>query len=107
MAAVLPQVFTIHDAMVASGVDDTDNFDGQSSAERLAEDLFGDDFTACMDKTHEDLESDFKSFSSLTQLQGQIRLIPRVKKRIKAFIQWTRDEIRMGREPSNSITNSS
>ena len=102
MAAVLPPVFTVHDAMVAAGVDDTDNFAGQSSAERLAEDLFDNDFTTCMDKSQDDIESDFKSFSVLTQAQGQIRMIPRVKKRIKAFVQWTRDEIRLGRDPSLS-----
>ena len=99
MAAALPPVFTVHAAMIAAGVNDADNFDGQSSTERLAEDLFGDDFMAYMDKTHEDLEVDFKSFSLLTVTQGQIRLIPRVKKRIKAFIQWTRDKIRMGQDP--------
>ena len=102
MAAQLPPVYTVHDAMVAAGVNDNDNYQGQSSAERLAEDLFGDDFLTCMDKTHEDLEADFKSLSALTAVQGQIRLVPRVKKRIKAFIQWTRDETRMGRAPSNS-----
>ena len=80
MAAALPPVFTVYDAMIAVGVDDTDNYNGQSSAERLAEDLFDNDFTTCMDKSHDDIESDFKSFSVLTQVQGQIRTIPRVKK---------------------------
>ena len=73
MAAIqppLPPVFTVHDAMVAAGVDDTDNFNGQSSAERLAEDLFNDEFLACMDKSHKDIEDDFKSYSTLTQQQG-------------------------------------
>ena len=102
MTVALPPVFTVHDAMVAAGVDDTDNFDGQSSAQRLAEDLFDNNFTTCMDKSHDDIESDFKSFSALTQAQGQVRTIPRVKKRIKAFVQWTRDEIRLGRDPSLS-----
>ena len=55
MAAALPPVFTVHDAMVAAGVGDTDNFIGQSSAERLAEDLFDNDFTTCMDKSHDDI----------------------------------------------------
>ena len=32
MATKLPPVFTVRDAMVVVGVDDTDNFDGQSSA---------------------------------------------------------------------------
>ena len=73
MAAIqppLPPVFTVHSAIVAAGVDATDNFDGQSSAERLAEDLFDDEFLVCMDKTHKDLEDDFKPYSTLTQLQG-------------------------------------
>ena len=59
----LPPVFTVHNAMVAAGVNDTDIFDGQSSAARLAEDLLDNDFLACMDKTHKDLEDDFKSYS--------------------------------------------
>ena len=101
--AGLPPVYTVHDAMIAAGVNDADNFNGQSSAERLAEDLFDDEFTTCMDKTYVDLDGDFKSFSSLTALQGQIRLVPRVKKRIKAFIQWARDEIRLGRDPEHFL----
>ena len=99
MAAVLPPLYSVRDAMVAAGVDDTDIFNGQSSAARLAEDLFNDEFLSCMDKSHKDLGDDFKSFSTLTQVQGQIRLIPRVKKRIQAFVQWTRDEVRLGRDP--------
>jgi len=53
----------------------------------------------CMDKTYKYLEDDFKSFSTLTQAQGQIHLILRVKKRIKALVQWTRDKVRLGRDP--------
>ena len=34
-------------------------------------------------------------------MQGQICTVPRVKKRIKSFIQWTRDEVRMGRKPAS------
>ena len=99
-AAALPPVFTVHDAMVAAGVNDADNYNGRSSAQRIAADIFDDDFSSCMDKTHEDMESDFKSFSTLTAVQGQIRLLPGVKKRIKAFVQWVKDEVRLGREPS-------
>ena len=80
MATKLPPVFTVRDAMVVVGVDDTDNFDGQSSAWSLAEDLFDNDFTTCMDKLHTDIESDFKSFLILAQAQGKIRTVPRVKK---------------------------
>ena len=71
MAAALPPLFSVRDAMVAAGVADTDIFNGQSSAARLAEDLFDDEFLSCMDKSHKDLEDNFKSFLTLTQDQGQ------------------------------------
>ena len=69
-AAAPPPIFTVYDAMIVAGVDGIDNFNSQSSAERLTKDLFGDDFTACMDMTHEYIESNFKSLSSPTQTQG-------------------------------------
>ena len=87
MAAALPPVFTVVDAMVLSGVNDTDDFHGRSPAQRIAADIFEDDFTTSMDKTYKDFDDDLKFFSILTVAQGQIRLLPGVKKRIKAFIQ--------------------
>ena len=104
MAAALPPVFTVFDAMVLSGVNDADNFHDRSSAERIATDIFEDDFTTCMDKTLMDVDDDLKTFSRLTAAQGQIRILPGVKKRIKAFIQWVRDQIRLGRSPENQAS---
>ena len=46
-----------------------------------------------------DLKEDFESYSSLTVAQGQFQLTPTVKNKIKAFIQWTRNQIRMGIDP--------
>ena len=87
MVVALPLIFTVHDVMVVSGVNDTNNFDGYSTAECTAEGMFEDDFSTCMDKTHEDIDNDFKTFLIMTVAQGQIRLLPGVKKRIKSFIQ--------------------
>ena len=101
MAAALPPVYTVFDAMVLSGANDGDSFQGRSSAQRIATDIFEDDFNTSMDKTYKDLDDDLKMFSSLTAMQGQIRLLPGVKKRIKAFIQWARDQIRLGKDPAN------
>jgi hypothetical protein len=42
----------------------------------------------------------FKTYSDLTAAQGQIRIRPRTRKNIKAFVHWTQDEIRLGRDPS-------
>ena len=47
-----PQVYTVREAMTECGVNDVDLFDGRTQAERLATDLFSDDFHTCMDKTH-------------------------------------------------------
>ena len=56
-----------------------------------------------MDKTVSELESDWKTYARLTAAQGQIRLRPATKKSIKALLQWTRDEIRMGRNPADTV----
>lgn len=70
--------------------------------QRIAGDLFSDDFRSVMDKDWSEVTDDLKSYSTLTQTQGQIRLLPGVKKNLKAFIQWARDEIRMSRDPSTA-----
>ena len=92
--------YTVRIGMVECGVDDIVLFNGQTAAARLAEDLFDDNFETCLDKTHEEIDADFKTYSDLSQTQGQIRLLPGVKRNIKAFIQWVRDELRLGRDPS-------
>ena len=53
-----------------------------------------------MDKTFDDLQDDMKSYSYLTTANGKIVLNPGVKKNIKCFMAWCKDEIRMGRKPS-------
>ena len=50
MATVLPPMFTVFDAMVLSGANDANNFQGRSSAQRIATDIFEDDFNTSMDK---------------------------------------------------------
>ena len=86
--------------MVACQADDVDVFGNETAATRLARNLFDNDFNSYMDKTYEELDSDFKSYSALTQAQGQIRLVPGVKRNIKAFVQWARDCIRQGGDPT-------
>ena len=103
MVAALSPVFTVHEAMIVSGVNDADNFDSQSSAVRIAEYMFEDDFSTCMDKNRGGIDNDFKTFSSLTVAQGKICLLPGVKKHIKAFTQWVKDQIRLGRDPSLAV----
>lgn len=85
---------------MACGVSNMNMFNDQSDAARMAEDLFNDDFYSTMDKTFEELNEDFKTYANLTQAQGQIRINPGIRRNIKAFIQWSRDQIRVGQDPS-------
>ena len=93
---------TVHEAMTLCGINDVTLFNGQTKAERIAEDIFDHDFASCMDKTVEELQEDFKTFLDLAVNQGQIRLTPGTKKKIRAFMQWCKDEIRFGRDPSDT-----
>ena len=61
--------------------------------------MFDDDFISCMDKSYEEIEADIKSYSTLTVVQGKIRLQPGTKCRIKAIVQWVRYQIRTDVEP--------
>jgi hypothetical protein len=69
--AITP-VFSVRDAMIACGINDVTLFDGDTPpAQRIAADLFGDNFaTCCMDKSFEELDQEFKTYLDLTQLQG-------------------------------------
>lgn len=102
MAAALPPIYTVHDALTLCGVDNVVLFAGQTAAQRMAEGLFANEFVGCMDKSMADLKDDFDTYAALTIAQGQIRLTPSTKKKIRAFIQWTRDQIRMGLDPATT-----
>ncbi|CAJ1948024.1 unnamed protein product [Cylindrotheca closterium] len=88
MAAAIP-VFTIYDAMILCQIPDTGNFQGQTDAQRMAEELFDNDFGTAMTKSIKQVNMDLATLASLTAVQGRI-----------AFVQWVRDEIRMGRNPA-------
>jgi hypothetical protein len=72
----------------------------ESQAERITDDIFIGLYTTCMDITFKELDDHSKTYSDLTMAQGQIRLRPGTQKNIKAFAQWTRDEICLGRAPA-------
>ena len=99
---------TIAAALLACGANINNNpFGNQNNDERMAEDIFGNDFATCIDKTFEDLDTEFKGYSDLTQAQGQIRLLPGTKRKIKAFVQWVKEQYRLGRDPQERPRRSS
>ena len=90
---------TTFDAIVACGVDNATRFNGDTAVERIATEIFDNDFMSCIDKDVSELEDDFKTYFGLTVNQGQIRLHSGTKRHIKAFIQWTKDQHRTGLKP--------
>ena len=94
--------FTVVDALTACGVNNIVLFMDQTQAQRIASEIFDDAFISCMDITFKELDEYFKTYFDLTVAQGQIRLSPGIRKSIKAFVQWTRDEILLGRDPSST-----
>jgi hypothetical protein len=63
---------TIVDAMIACGVDHDVLFLDETQAQRLASDIFGDQFATCLDVTFKELDDHFKTYSDLTLAQGQM-----------------------------------
>ena len=99
------QQFTVLDAMVICEIDNNAQYNGNTQAERIASDVFDDDFQTCIDKTGTELDSDFKDYSVLTANQGQIRLRPSQKKNVKAFLHWVKHKYRINEDPSNEEFN--
>jgi hypothetical protein len=98
MAANIPH--NVFNAMIACGIDNVAAFQGHTQAERIAADIFDDTFATGMEITFKGLDKHSKTYSELSLAQGQIRTPPGRRKNMMAFIQWTRDEIRLGRDTS-------
>ena len=92
---------TVVDGMVACGMDHDALFQDETQAQRLATDIFGNQFSACLDVTFkEHADEHFKTYSDLTAAQGRILIRPGDRENNKAFVQWTRDELRLDRDPA-------
>ena len=95
--------YTVYHAMVTCTCPTDRVYQNQNQAQRIAAEVFLDDFHTCKDKTHDEVDEDLSSFSSLSVQNGQIRLRPVVKRNIKAFIQWTKDMFRTGIDPASRL----
>ena len=89
--AALPVMSSVHEAMIACGVDNTavNEFNGRTQAARVATDMFFDSFETVAKKSMTQLTNDFKTYTSLTVANGRIPLNLGIQNRIKAFVQWT------------------
>ena len=97
---------TLEAILIQCGVpNDNVLFNGHTKANRIANEIFNDDFNSCMDISHVDFETECKTYSGLTVNQGQIRLTPGTKRNIKAMIQWCRELIIVGSDPVSTPFN--
>ena len=91
---------TVRDQLTICGVNNVNNWHGQTQAQRIASDLFNDDHESARDMKFSDLTEDFKSYSALTVANGQICLSPGTKRNIRAFIQWCKHVFCLGGNPA-------
>ena len=78
--------FTVRDDMVLCGIDNESLFQGLTPAQSFISDIFSGSFTMCFDKTMDEANHDIKQYTSLTQLQGQIRIAPDIRQNAQAFM---------------------
>lgn len=88
--------YLVEEAMIRRGL-------AADQARNIANEIFQDDFNTCVDKSNEEIDADFKTLESSSVAQGQIRLRPSAKTNIRAFVQWTRDELRLQRDPRLTV----
>jgi uncharacterized iron-regulated protein len=62
MAAVPPVNFEVIDAMETCGVNNVQQFNGATAAQRIAMEIFDDDHHSVMDKSYTELQEDLKAF---------------------------------------------
>ena len=65
--AALPPMSSVHDAMIACGVDNTaaNEFEGRTQAARVATDIFFDSFETVARKSMKELTTEFKTYTSI------------------------------------------
>src|SRR6056300_1225213 len=68
----------------------------------IASEVFADDFSLVMVKSPTELNDEFNHFAKLTIQNGRLSIGPSIRRNVKAFVQWGRDKIWMGRDPSTT-----
>ena len=98
--AALPPVFTVAEAMNQCGVPLAPMFGGVTPAARVATQIFVDSFETTLSITIDEVNEALTEFTKLTVVNGQIPLQPGVKRRVIAFVQWSRSMLRTGNDPT-------
>ena len=59
-----------------------------------------DNFETRKDISNNNIDDALKTFSILTVVQDQIRLMPAIKQKIKSFNRWVKYQFRIGVDPT-------
>ena len=94
MAAGVPvaqPTFTVWKALQEWGVINVSTlYDGQLQVQRMATNMFDNDYETMIDKMYSELYDDLKEYSALSVANGRIRVPPNGKKNIRGLIKWQR-----------------
>ena len=86
--------------MAQCGVPNVPVFGNETPQQRIASQLFMDSFDTALTITTDEVGDALTAFTKLPAANGRITLQPGVKRRILAFVQWTRSMLRTGRDPT-------
>ena len=75
-------------------------FGGAAPAARVASQLFLDSFDTALSTTTDKVNESMTAFTKLPAASGRIPLYPGVKRKVLAFVQWSRTMIRTDRDPT-------
>ena len=100
IAAPLPPVFMVAQAMVQCGVPNAPNFGGHTPPQRISTQIFMDSFDTCLSIATEEVSDALMACTKLTGATGRIPLQLGVKCRILAFVQWSRTMLRTDQDPT-------
>ena len=78
-------------------------FNGQTPAQRVATEIFGDQFETMIDMTETSLTTGLTSFSTMPAAGGQLRMSPGVASGLNALINWTSHVICLGIDPTTVV----
>jgi hypothetical protein len=92
----IPQGFTVLDAMITCGFNNTIQRAGSTDAQRIATDTFDNDFSTAIYLDEKAIASEIKRYAALPQAAGRILWTAPNRNRIKCFIFWVQDMKRKG-----------
>ena len=96
MAAIPPPgtLFTVVNAMAAFSLSSQD-------ATMFSTDISMDNFQTCRYISNEYIGDSLQAFSNITVVQGQIRILPAYKQRVKNSNQWVKENFMLWINPKN------